>query len=116
MLAKANRLKGKSNFDKVFKKGEKFYSPYFVAYKLNTRSTSPTSETTLEMGPKVGIVASKKVGNATQRNHARRLISEALRPQIPRLKTQTSYVFICLKRTADSDALQINSAISSFLA
>lgn len=104
MLSKVNRLKGKQKFDMVFKRGEKFYSPYFVMYRL---STNPEQQSQ----PRVGIVASKKVGGAVIRNHARRLISEALRTNLARLKPNCIYVFIALKTIANASSDEVNTTI-----
>jgi ribonuclease P protein component len=101
MLAKANRLKGKANFEMVFKKGEKFYSPYFVIYFQRSALLPATAAL-------IGIVTSKKVGGAVERNHARRLLGEAIKPLLPKLPPNSRTVIIALKTaaTAELSALQ----------
>jgi len=90
MLSKVNRLKDKVNFDKVFKKGEKKYSPYFVVYRwLNPANVG--------LPPQIGIVTSKKVGGAVVRNLARRKISAAILGLLTKLKPGFQYVIIAIK-------------------
>ena len=85
MLSKKNRLKGTANFERIFKYGEKFFSPYFVVYRLKHSTVKDTGENTSKLDlsdPHIGFISSKKVGGAVQRNHARRILSEAIRLNI----------------------------------
>jgi len=43
---------------------------------------------------KVGFSASKKVGNSVVRHRAIRLMREAVKPYIPRMVANNSYIFI----------------------
>jgi ribonuclease P protein component len=73
MLSKQNRLKGTANFKAIFKDGEKSFSSFFVLYKSPLVQARPSQ---------IGLIASKKVGGAVQRNKARRLLSEAIRKML----------------------------------
>ncbi len=106
MLSKVNRLKGKQKFDVVFKKGEKFYSPYFVMYTY-----SPSIASEKPANTQIGIVASKKVGGAVIRNRSRRMISELLRMNLSNLKPQTHYVFVLFKTMATVTREQLSEAL-----
>jgi ribonuclease P protein component len=115
MLSKANRLKGKANFDKVFKKGEKFYSPYFVIYILkdNPLSAVTGSESPrIIRPPRVGFVASKKVGGSVERNRARRMLSEAIRLSIYKLQSNSQIIIIALHTTVTASASEIQSELA----
>ena len=48
---------------------------------------------------RVGITTSKKIGNAVQRNRARRVIREAFRPLAPEVHTGYDLVFVARGRT-----------------
>lgn len=63
------RLKKSWEFLRAYKKGKKCWDAYFVVYVYRTQLTQP----------RLGITASKKVGNSVQRNRVKRLIREAFR-------------------------------------
>ena len=117
MLSKKNRLKGTANFEMIFKYGEKFFSPYFVAYKLshdskgfqnnnpvaiNINNEEDEAQKPNEFAPRIGFIASKKVGGAVDRNRARRMLSEAIRLNIKEKAPSADYIFIIKKELLSS--------------
>jgi len=83
-------VKKNRDFQLLFKKGVCFVTPAFVCYFLANK----------ESVNKLGLVASKKVGNAVKRNRAKRVIREAFRliePEI-RAKTDKRFDFILVAR------------------
>ena len=70
MLPRQNRLKDKLDFDNIFKNGRKISTPFFLFAYIKTTPEKPTL---------IGIVASKKVGGAVQRNRAKRILRVASR-------------------------------------
>ena len=69
-LPKANRLRKPSEFKRVYGKGKRFDGRLMTVFLL-------TSETEFQ---RLGITASKKgIGNAVQRNRAKRLLRETFR-------------------------------------
>ncbi|MFL2533414.1 MAG: ribonuclease P protein component [Alphaproteobacteria bacterium] len=63
-------LKKSSEFSKIRNKGDYFKSPYFNGYILK----DPNEEKFI-----LGLVASKKLGNAVERNRSKRRVREAIR-------------------------------------
>lgn len=110
MLSKVNRLKGKANFDRIFKKGEKKYSPYFVIYRYLNPSNIKAN-----LAPQIGIVTSKKVGGAVERNLARRKISVAVMAIIEQLKPAYQYVIIAIKGVQEAKVLTIKDTLSKLI-
>ena len=74
-------LKHRAQFQRVYTQGRKAVSRHLVAFSLCPDAT----ETQLIPSLAVGVVASKKVGRAVQRNRAKRVLRAALRDLHPRL-------------------------------
>lgn len=69
-LPKENRLRKRSEFQAVYKKGKRIQGRFMTAFIM-------PSETSFQ---RIGITASKKaIGNAVKRNRSRRLLREAFR-------------------------------------
>lgn len=83
MLAKANRLKKKKEFNFIYKKGEVYYSKFFALYVAKTK---------LKVC-KIGFSVSNKVGNSVIRHKVKRRLSEAVRLVINQLP-QNNYIFV----------------------
>ena len=88
-------------FQYLFKKGESIVTYAFVCYyKANRRRVN-----------RLGVMASKKVGNAVKRNRARRIIKEAFRLTNPLLLEKTDkrydFVFVARGKTPELDSRQI---------
>jgi ribonuclease P protein component len=71
MIPSDFRLKKKSEFRKIFDTGKSYPSKYTVLVILKGSNKK-----------KIGFIASKKVGNAVERNRARRLMREVIRLNI----------------------------------
>ncbi|PYT08175.1 MAG: ribonuclease P protein component [Acidobacteria bacterium] len=66
---KTNRILKRDVFRRVYEKGRKIHFRYFTAFVLATRAGTA----------RIGITATRKIGNSVERNRARRLIREAFR-------------------------------------
>jgi ribonuclease P protein component len=66
---KTDRILKREVFLKVYELGRKFQARYFTAFVLANSGQNA----------RVGITATKKLGNSVMRNRARRLVREALR-------------------------------------
>lgn len=95
------RLKKSWEFLRVYQKGKKAWDPYFVIYVYRTQFRQT----------RLGITASKKVGNSVQRNRVKRLIREAFRMLKPELLPQ--YDIVVVGRPA-ACGLKAGEAIESF--
>ncbi|AET71006.1 RNase P protein component [Desulfosporosinus orientis DSM 765] len=84
MLKRQFRLRQKSGFKTIFELGKNYSSKYVAIYVI---SKSPTC---------FGFIASKKVGNAVQRNRAKRLMREVIRLNLPKIKSHVQ--IICIAR------------------
>ena len=70
------RLKKKSEFVRVFRKGVAWKGSYFSLHILLRRKDDELSQ---ETGPRLGMVVTRKVGSAVERNRIKRKIREAFR-------------------------------------
>jgi ribonuclease P protein component len=66
---KADRILKRELFRRVYDGGRKFHATYFIAFVL------PSGEGRTRLG----ITATRKIGNSVERNRARRLLREVFR-------------------------------------
>ena len=66
---KANRVLKRGDYRHIYETGRKFSARYFTAF-VRRREGEP---------PRLGITSTRKVGNAVERNRARRLLREVFR-------------------------------------
>ncbi|MCL2077231.1 MAG: ribonuclease P protein component [Oscillospiraceae bacterium] len=88
-------------FQHLFKKGESIVTYAFVCYYKESK----------RRGNRLGVMASKKIGNAVKRNRARRIIKEAFRLANPLMLEKTDkrydFVFVARGKTPELDSRQI---------
>jgi ribonuclease P protein component len=105
MLPKRFRLTRNRDFARARRAGRSAGSPLLVLYLLPTRSADI----------RVGFSVSKKVGKAAVRNRVKRLMREAVRLELPRLKPGHDLVFIARPAAAGATFAQIQETVCYLL-
>jgi ribonuclease P protein component len=82
------RLRNREDFSRIYRGGKSFANGQFVVYW----SKQPTAEPF-----RLGVSASKKIGNAVVRNRMRRMIKEIVRHQENRIVPKTDFILIVRK-------------------
>ncbi|MPN40596.1 Ribonuclease P protein component [bioreactor metagenome] len=98
LLKKKYRLRKNKDFQKVYGEKNSVAAGTIVLYIRNK---------SMDASPRVGFSVSKKIGNSVVRNRCRRLMREALRPHLPKIKPGKDYVFIGRHSLAKADFYQV---------
>lgn len=104
MLTKENRLKKNKEFNYIFKKGKYINSSNFLIYYLNTRYQFS----------KFGISVSKKVGNSVVRSRTKRVMSEVIRVNLEKVKTN-NYIIVLKPSFAELSFSQVEAEFLAVL-
>ena len=105
-MEKINSLTRNSDFRRAYTKGKSVVTPLVVVYLTRNRVKAR----------RVGITTSKKIGNAVQRNRARRVIREAYRGLAPRVKRGFDLVLVARGRTPFVKSTDVERALEKALA
>lgn len=73
---KTSRVRRRADYQTAMDGGRKFVSPAFILFAY------PRAEGTEANGPRLGLVVSRKVGIAVERNHIKRCLRECFRSRI----------------------------------
>lgn len=91
------RLRKKAEFQKVYAAGERSWGRFFVAYVYYRRA-----------GPlRIGVVASRKLGDAVRRNRAKRVLREIFRRNKPVVSVSADVVLIARVALLDAKYSQV---------
>lgn len=99
------RLKQSSEFQRVRRFGKSYAHPLVVLIVL--RLPEPVVH--------IGVTAGKSVGGAVQRNKAKRLLREAVRPLLPRIYPGCDIILIARTPTQKASLVEIQNAIHQIL-
>ncbi|AIG28926.1 ribonuclease P protein component [Brevibacillus sp. 7WMA2] len=84
-MHRSHRLRKNEEFQKVFQKGKSAANKQFVIYTLENQGQATF---------RIGISASKKIGNAVTRNKVKRLLKEAIAAIEDRIKPHLDIIVI----------------------
>jgi len=99
-LGRPDRLRRKADFEKVYSKGRRVSGRFFIGYLLFR-----------EQGPlRVGVVASRRVGDAIRRNRAKRRLREVFRKNKPRGSIAADVVLIARAAITEASFEEIHTA------
>ncbi|MDQ0061524.1 ribonuclease P protein component [Paenibacillus harenae] len=82
------RLRNRGDFSRIYRGGKSFANGQFVVYWSKQPDADPF---------RLGVSASKKIGNAVMRNRMRRMVKEIVRHQADRIAPKTDLILIVRK-------------------
>ena len=97
-------LNTNSDFRRAYTRGKAYTNPALVIYVRKNRAGLC----------RIGITASKKIGNAVQRNRARRVIRAAAE-MLPPLSPGYDVVFVARTRTLTKKSTELRPVMQSLL-
>lgn len=92
-------------FKRAYYQGKSKACPFFVCYVVKNKNR----------GVRYGITASKKLGNAVQRNRARRVIRAAFFFILSKTENNRDYVFVARERILSAKSYQVAAAMKGCL-
>ena len=98
-------LRRGADFQRVWDEGKSFSHPRVI---LRVRANGTES-------CRFGFVAGKKIGKATARNRAKRLMREAVRQRLPMIVPGWDLILIARSGAAGSEFKETDSAVESVL-
>ena len=99
------RLTSTKDFKRVRRLGKSYAHPLIVLVALPNESGTS----------RFAVSAGRSVGNAVQRNRAKRLIREALRPLIPSVQPGWDILFLARQSLAEAEFLNAQGALNLLL-
>lgn len=94
---KQTTLKLNREFRRLYFKGKSLVHPLVVTYAMPNRTGAN----------RIGITATKKIGNAVHRNRARRIIRAAYLELAKEVPQGWDFVFVARSKTPDAKSTQI---------
>lgn len=98
---KQSRIRKSRDFKMVQKTGSKLKSRDFLFIFLSSASTET----------RVGLIVSKKVGNAVVRNRVKRRLREACRHYVHQCSTDVDVVIVAFTSAKELDQLSVNQQV-----
>ncbi|RJE83317.1 ribonuclease P protein component [Paenibacillus sp. 1011MAR3C5] len=87
-MRRSLRLRNREDFNRIYRGGKSFANSQFVVYWSRQRIADPF---------RLGVSASKKIGNAVMRNRMRRMVKEIVRHLEDRVQPHTDLILIVRK-------------------
>lgn len=105
VLQPIGTIKTNSDFRRAYLRGKSYANPALVVYLVKNRAGVC----------RIGITTSKKIGNAVQRNRARRVIREAFRQIDTPINGNYDIVFVARTKTVYKKSTDIKDVMISLL-
>jgi ribonuclease P protein component len=99
------RLTQSTDFKRVRRFGKSYAHPLVVLVVLPSEGTRT----------RIGIAAGRSVGNAVQRNRAKRMLREAIRPLLPEVKSGWNVILLSRSPMAQASLTETRNALSQLL-
>lgn len=96
------RLKSRSDFSRVYRGGKSFANGQFVVYWSKQKIADPF---------RLGVSASKKIGNAVVRNRMRRLVKEIVRLNAERIVPNVDFILIVRKPAVEMSTKDLERSV-----
>ncbi|MDQ5983096.1 MAG: Ribonuclease P protein component [Eubacteriales bacterium SKADARSKE-1] len=90
-------LNQNKDFNRAYSKGRSYVCHALVVYIIKN----------YKKGTRIGITTSKKIGNAVERNRARRVIKEAYRQIAPKISGNFDIVFVARRPATNTLSTKI---------
>ncbi|QYR21706.1 ribonuclease P protein component [Paenibacillus sp. sptzw28] len=100
------RLKRREDFSRIYRNGKSFANSQFVVYWSRQLKAEPF---------RLGVSASKKIGNAVVRNRMRRLVKEIVRHNADRVVPQLDFIIIVRKPAVGMKMKELEKSILHIL-
>jgi ribonuclease P protein component len=100
------RLKRSNDFKRVRSSGKSYAHPFLVLI------ASPFAEPRV----RIGVTAGRNVGGAVQRNRAKRVLREAFRFFLPRIRSGWDLIAIARAPLAEATLTELQEALAALLA
>ncbi len=105
---KKEHLRLKKDFHSVFQRGESFSNRQLIMY---VKPRDVQLEEGKDLNSRIGIVVSKKIGNAIRRNRIKRLIREVFRLHKRKIIRPVDLIIIARVNIGDGELWQMEESI-----
>lgn len=103
-MSRFNTLNSNTDFRRAYARGKAYTNPALVTYVIKNRAGIC----------RIGITSSKKIGNAVERNRARRVIREAFL-SLPEANGNFDIVFVARRKTVHKKSTDISAIMRKHL-
>ncbi len=103
-MSRFNTLNSNTDFRRAYARGKAYTNPALVTYVIKNRAGIC----------RIGITSSKKIGNAVERNRARRVIREAFL-SLPEANGNFDIVFVARRKTVHKKSTDISAIMRRHL-